>query len=86
MPRNTLAMNRSDPLAFAFSDDGWLDPGTKLLDLGLEGVTPGAAIDALLTDPKHLSVALHELTHFASLENALGHVLGFLAMRSGAIA
>jgi hypothetical protein len=69
-------------LGYAFSTDGSLDPATKLLDVGLDRHTPLQARDALLADPLHMSVAIHELTHFVSLENTLGHVIGFLAMRA----
>src|SRR5215212_7068787 len=80
------AGRRGAPLGYAFSTDGWLDPGTKLLDVGLDSHTPIAALRTLLEEPLHMSVALHEMTHFASLENALGHVMGFLAMRAQTIA
>jgi len=73
-------------LAYAFSTAGWLDPGTKLLDVGLHEHTPLQARAELLQDPMHMSVAIHELTHFVSLENTLGHVMAFLAMRTKDIA
>jgi hypothetical protein len=38
-------------LACTFSTDGWLDHGTKLLDIGLEGVMPiGALCDPAARD------------------------------------
>jgi len=73
-------------LAYAFSTAGSLDPGTKLLDVGLHEHTPLQARAELLQDPMHMSVAIHELTHFVSLENTLGHVMSFLAMRTKDIA
>jgi hypothetical protein len=73
---------RATPLGYAFSTDGWLDPGTKLLDVGLDSHTPVAALRTLVEEPLHMSVALHEITHFVSLENALGYVMGFLAMHA----
>ena len=76
----------ADVLRYAFSADGSLDPASKLLDVGLDQHTPLQARQTLLAEPLHMSVAIHELTHFVSLENALGHVLGFLAMRSKTLA
>jgi hypothetical protein len=73
-------------LGYAFSVDGSLDPATKLLDVGLDQHTPLQARHTLLAEPLHMSVAIHELTHFVSLENALGHVIGFLAMRARTLA
>lgn len=86
MSRTEHAQRSAAPLGYAFSTDGWLDPGTKLLDVGLDSHTPLAALHTLMEEPLHMSVALHEMTHFASLENALGHVMGFLAMRAQTIA
>jgi hypothetical protein len=71
-----------DALTYAFRSDGALDPGTKLLDVGLHGYTPIAALRTLADQPRHMSVALHELTHFLSLENTLGFLLSFLALRA----
>ena len=65
---------------------GWLDPGSKLMDIGLSGLTPPAAQHALVTDATRMSVALHETTHFLSLENVVGHLMGFLAMRATTVA
>src|SRR6186997_710897 len=76
----------ADVLGYAFSVDGSLDPATKLLDVGLDQHTPLQARHTLLAEPLHMSVAIHELTHFVSLENALGHVIGFLAMRARTLA
>ncbi len=45
-----------DPLRYAFSGDGRLDPGTKLLDIGLVGYTPVRALKTLVDDPLHMSV------------------------------
>src|SRR6478735_3239930 len=84
----TTGSSMPDPgvLAYAFSTAGSLDPGTKLLDVGLHEHTPLQARAELLQDPMHMSVAIHELTHFVSLENTLGHVMAFLAMRTKDIA
>jgi hypothetical protein len=85
MSRQRRSRN-GDVLGYAFSTDGSLDPATKLLDVGLDHHTPLQARNALLSQPLHMSVAIHELTHFVSLENSLGHVLGFLAMRAKSLA
>jgi hypothetical protein len=74
-----------DRLRYAFRKDGWLDPGTKLLELGLDGYTPIQALKTLQNNPVNMSVALHEITHFVSLENTLGHLLGFRAMRANSV-
>jgi hypothetical protein len=76
---------RADPIGYAFRADGSLDPGSKLLDIGLHGYTPIAALQALVDEPLHMSVALHEVTHFVSLQNILGVLLGFWAMRADSI-
>jgi hypothetical protein len=73
---------RNDPMAYAFRADGALDPGTKLLDIGLHGYTPIGALRTLADKPLHMSVALHEITHFLSLENTLGHLLSIRALRA----
>lgn len=85
---NEASAHRSraaDPLKYAFSSDGWLDPGTKLLDIGLNDVTPIGALRDLEAHPLHLSVALHEITHFVSLESTLGHLIALLALRAQTI-
>jgi hypothetical protein len=75
-----------DLLSYAFSKEGSLDPRTKLLDMGFDRCTPVDALRMLLDEPLRMSVALHELTHFESLESPLGHAMGFLAMRASMIA
>src|SRR5262249_2355885 len=74
-----------DPLGYAFSADGWLDPGTRLLDIWLDGCTPLAALRTLVDEPRHMSVALHEVTHFVSLDNMLGQLLGYRALRANTL-
>src|SRR5262245_17084267 len=66
------------PLRYAFQEDS-LDPGTRLLDIGLEKFTPGDALRTLRERPDRLSVALHEMTHHVSLNNTLGHLLAMHA-------
>jgi hypothetical protein len=78
-----LGARRDDPLFHAF--DGQLDPGTKLMNIGLHGYSPFTALGKLANDPRHMSVALHEITHFVSLENTLGHLIGFLALRANSL-
>ena len=86
MSGQRLRSRNADILGYAFSADGSLDPGTKLLDVGLHEHTPIEARRALLAEPLHMSVAIHELTHFVSLGNSLGDVMGFLAMRAKTLA
>jgi hypothetical protein len=81
----SLRARGDDPLVYAFNGTGQLDPGTKLLDIGLDGYTPVAALKKLVNDPRHMSVALHEVTHFVSLQNTLGALMGFLAMRANSV-
>jgi hypothetical protein len=75
----------TDALTYAFRTDGRLDPATKLLDIGLHGYTPVAALRTLADRPMHMSVALHEITHFLSLESTLGHLLSFWAYRTNSL-
>ncbi len=78
-----LETNSTDLLKHTYSGDGWLDPGTRLLDIGLDNCTPLAALKVLEGDPLRMSVALHEVTHHVSLHNILGHLLGFFALHAG---
>lgn len=57
---------------------GQLEPGSKMMQIGLDHLNPVQALQSLVDNEELMSVALHEITHFDSLENSLGHVLGFL--------
>ena len=80
------AFRATDRLRLAFSAEAELDPGTRLVDLKLDGLTPAAALEHLRSQPMSLSVAIHEFAHFVSLENHLGYTLNILAMQAAQLA
>ena len=65
---------------------GQLEPGSKLMDIGLDHHNPLQAVRALADSQERMSTALHEITHFDSLENSLGHVLGLLGYMASVFA
>lgn len=70
---NSSSYSRFDSL---YSDSTKaINPGSKILSIGLDKHNPVEALETLLNDEKALSVALHELTHFHSLTNDIGSVL-----------
>ncbi len=80
----TGAASMIDKLGFGegllrtFQGSGQLEPGTKLMDLGLDSHNPLEAVEQLVRNEEAMSVALHEITHFHSLDNPVGHVLTFM--------
>lgn len=81
-----MSVQESDPLSnsmvLKFSTGGSLNPANRILDLGLEQMSPQQAMRSVFEKPLHTSVAIHEITHFVSLGNTLGHLLLFLSLRA----
>jgi len=78
-------MTRTNPsgnLLHSIHGGGELEPGSKMMRIGLDHHNPVQALQELTDNEELMSVALHEITHFDSLENKLGHVLGFLGYLS----
>jgi hypothetical protein len=72
-------------LLHTFQGRGQLEPGTRLMDVGLNEHNPLEALDILIRNEEAMSVTLHEITHFHSLDNSLGHVFTFLGYLTSSI-
>jgi hypothetical protein len=57
-----------NPVLRSLSAEAMVDLVGKQMSVGLERYTPLEAIELLKEDQQLLSVVLHELTHFHSLE------------------
>jgi hypothetical protein len=73
-----MSTHSSDAILRHLDRNGHVEPGSRLLQLGLDQHNPEDALQDLESDPERLSVALHELTHLHSLDNLCGLTLGFL--------
>jgi hypothetical protein len=68
----------SDIFSELFLGQGKLEPGSKVMQIGLDQHDPTEAIQELMSTPMRMSVAIHELAHYHSLSNPLGWLLAYL--------